>query len=33
MIGGSLKAGREHPTEKEVVVAIDRYLVLKLAEM
>jgi len=32
MISGSLKAGRERPTQ-EVVMSIDCYLVLKLAKM
>ena len=32
MISDSLEAGREWPTEKEVVVSIDRDLVLELAK-
>ena len=33
MISSSLEAGREGPTEKEVVVSINHHLVLELAEM
>ena len=33
MISGSLKAERERPTEKKVVMSIDHHLVLKLVEM
>jgi len=33
MISGSLEAGRERPTEKEVIMSIVRHLVLKLMEM
>ena len=33
MISGSLDTVRERPTDKEVVVSINRHLVLELAEM
>jgi len=33
MISGSFETGREHPTEKEVVMSIDRHLVLELAKI
>jgi len=33
MIGGALEIGREHPTEKKVIVNVDRHFILKLAEM
>ena len=33
VVGDSLEAGWERSTEKEIVVSIDRYFVLLLAEM
>ena len=33
MISGSHEDGRERPTEKEVIVSINRHLVLKLAKI
>ena len=33
MISSALEAGREHQTEKEIVISINRHLVLELAEM
>ena len=33
IIGGSLEYESEHPIEKEVIVNVNRYLVLTLAEM
>ena len=33
MVGDPFEAGRECSTEKEVIVSVDRHLVLVLAEM
>jgi len=33
MINSTLEAGREHPTEKKVIVSVNHHLVLKLTEM
>jgi len=33
IISGSLEPGRERPTEKKVIVSINRHLILKMAEI
>jgi len=33
MVGGTLEAGRERPTEKKVVASMDRHFVSKLVEL